>query len=110
MEGKEAALWLLRSIAKGERAEWLKSVVLLVNPIYNADGNEKVNLRNRGRQNGPVGGMGQRANGQNLDLNRDCTKLEIVRGAVARDADDALRPPRRHRPAHDRRQRRTAST
>ncbi len=76
VEGKEAALWLLRSIAKGERAEWLKSVVLLVNPIYNADGNEKVNLRNRGRQNGPVGGMGQRANGQNLDLNRDCTKLE----------------------------------
>jgi hypothetical protein len=76
VEGKEAALWLLRSVAKGERAEWLKSVVLLVNPIYNADGNEKVNLRNRGRQNGPVGGMGQRANGQNLDLNRDCTKLE----------------------------------
>jgi hypothetical protein len=76
VEGKEATLWLLRSIARGERAEWLKSVVLLVNPIYNADGNEKVNLRNRGRQNGPVGGMGQRANGQNLDLNRDCTKLE----------------------------------
>ena len=76
VEGKEAALWLLRSIARGERAAWLDSVVLLVNPIYNADGNEKVNLRNRGRQNGPVGGMGQRANAQNLDLNRDCTKLE----------------------------------
>jgi hypothetical protein len=76
VEGKEAALWLLRSIAHGERAEWLKSLVLLVNPIYNADGNERVNLRNRGRQNGPIGGMGQRANAQNLDLNRDCTKLE----------------------------------
>ena len=76
VEGKEATLWLLRSIARGERAEWLKSVVLLINPIYNADGNEKVNLRNRGRQNGPIGGMGQRANAQNLDLNRDCTKLE----------------------------------
>ena len=76
VEGKEAALWLLRSIARGERAGWLKSVVLLVNPIYNADGNEKANVRNRGRQLGPVGGMGQRSNGQNLDLNRDCTKLE----------------------------------
>jgi hypothetical protein len=76
VEGKEATLWLLRSIARGERAEWLKSVVLLINPIYNADGNERVNLRNRGRQNGPIGGMGQRANAQNLDLNRDCTKLE----------------------------------
>ncbi len=76
VEGKEAMLWMLRSIAKGERAEWFKSVVLLVNPIYNADGNERVNVANRGTQNGPIGGMGQRANAQDLDLNRDCTKLE----------------------------------
>ena len=33
VEGKEAALWLLRSIAKGERAAWLPHVVLLINPI-----------------------------------------------------------------------------
>lgn len=76
VEGKEALLWLLRSIARGERAAWLDSVVLLINPIYNADGNERVNLRNRGRQNGPVAGMGQRHNAQDFDLNRDCTKLE----------------------------------
>jgi hypothetical protein len=76
VEGKEALQWLLRSVAKGERAAWLNSVVLLINPIYNADGNERVNLRNRGRQNGPVGGMGQRHNAQDFDLNRDCTKLE----------------------------------
>ena len=76
VEGKEALLWLMRSIAKGERAAWLNSVVLLINPVYNADGNERVNLRNRGRQNGPVGGMGQRHNAQDFDLNRDCTKLE----------------------------------
>jgi hypothetical protein len=76
VEGKEALLWLLRSIAKGERAGWLNSVVLLINPIYNADGNERVNVRNRGRQNGPAGGMGQRHNAQDFDLNRDCTKLE----------------------------------
>ncbi len=76
VEGKEALLWLLRSIARGERADWLKSVVLLIGPIYNADGNERVSVANRGSQNGPIGGMGQRANAQNLDLNRDCTKLE----------------------------------
>jgi len=76
VEGKEAALWLLRSIAKGERAAWLQNVVLLINPIYNADGNERVSVRNRGSQFGPVGGMGQRANAQDLDLNRDNTKLE----------------------------------
>jgi hypothetical protein len=80
VEGKEALLWLLRSVAAGERDAWLKSVVLLINPIYNADGNEKVNLMNRGSQWGPIGGMGQRYNGQNLDLNRDCTKLETSEG------------------------------
>jgi hypothetical protein len=76
VEGKEAALWLLRSIARGERAAWLQNVVLLINPIYNADGNERVSVRNRGSQFGPVGGMGQRANAQDLDLNRDNTKME----------------------------------
>ncbi|MEK7240951.1 MAG: M14 family metallopeptidase [Gemmatimonadota bacterium] len=76
VEGKEAALWLLRSLARGERASWLKDVVLLIAPIYNADGNERVNVRNRGAQHGPVGGMGQRHNAQDLDLNRDGTKLE----------------------------------
>ena len=78
VEGKEAALWLLRSIAKGERNAWFQHVVLLVNPIYNADGNERVSVRNRGSQFGPIGGMGQRANAENLDLNRDNTKLETA--------------------------------
>ena len=78
VEGKEACLWLLRSIVKGERAGWLQHVVLLVNPIYNADGNERVSVRNRGSQFGPIGGMGQRANAENLDLNRDNTKLETA--------------------------------
>jgi hypothetical protein len=76
VEGKEALLWLLRSIAKGERAEWLKTTVLLINPIYNADGNERVNVTNRGSQAGPVGGMGTRENALGFDLNRDGTKLE----------------------------------
>ena len=78
VEGKEALLALLRSIAKGERNEWLKTTVLLINPIYNADGNERVNVSNRGSQAGPVGGMGQRENAQGFDLNRDGTKLETA--------------------------------
>src|SRR5437870_6981771 len=40
VEGKEAALVLLRDLAAGRHARWLDSVVLLVAPIYNADGNE----------------------------------------------------------------------
>jgi hypothetical protein len=78
VEGKEALLWLLRSIAKGERNAWLKNTVLLINPIYNADGNERVNVTNRGSQAGPVGGMGTRENAQGFDLNRDGTKLETA--------------------------------
>lgn len=76
VEGKEALLILLRRIASGEYAAWSDSLVLLVAPIYNADGNERVTLTNRPRQHGPVGGMGQRPNAQGLDLNRDHTKLD----------------------------------
>jgi hypothetical protein len=76
VEGKEALQMLLRRLSRGEHAAWADSLVLLVAPIYNADGNERVTLTNRPNQLGPVGGMGQRPNAQGLDLNRDHTKLE----------------------------------
>jgi hypothetical protein len=76
VEGKEAAQELLRAIASGEHAAWGDSLVLLVAPIYNADGNERIRLDNRPDQLGPVGGMGQRPNAQGFDLNRDHMKLE----------------------------------
>ena len=75
VEGKEAMLVLLRDLANGAHGEWADSLVLLVAPIYNADGNERVSLTNRPLQLGPVGGMGQRPNAQGLDLNRDMMKL-----------------------------------
>ncbi|UCD24817.1 MAG: M14 family metallopeptidase [Gemmatimonadota bacterium] len=74
--GKEAMQVLLRDLANGDHAAWLDSLVLLIAPIYNADGNERVRLTNRGRQHGPLGGMGQRANAQGLDLNRDHMKID----------------------------------
>lgn len=76
VEGKEALLRLVRDLVNGRHAEWADSLVLLVAPIYNADGNERVSLVNRPHQHGPVGGMGQRPNAQGLDLNRDHTKLD----------------------------------
>jgi hypothetical protein len=76
VEGKEAALALVRDIAAGGHAEWLQSMVLLVNPIYNADGNERVTLTSRGFQHGPVGGQGTRPNAQGLNINRDNMKIE----------------------------------
>jgi hypothetical protein len=75
VEGKESLLMLLRDIAQGHHHQLLDSLVLLVAPIYNADGNERVRLTNRPAQHGPVGGMGQRPNAQDFDLNRDHMKL-----------------------------------
>jgi hypothetical protein len=74
--GKEALLILLRELSQGRHSQWADSLVLLVAPLYNADGNERVSLLNRSRQHGPLGGMGQRANAQELDLNRDHLKLD----------------------------------
>ena len=80
VEGKESAQMLLRELAQGRHDDWLKSMVLLIAPIYNADGNERVALDNRGRQHGPLGGQGQRPNAQGLDLNRDHMKLDSPEG------------------------------
>jgi len=74
--GKEALLMLLRDYARGDYPRWTDDLVLIVAPIYNADGNERIDLRNRPRQHGPLGGMGQRPNAQGLDLNRDHMKLD----------------------------------
>src|SRR5215470_16679023 len=76
VEGKESMQMLIRDIAMGNHAPWLDSMVLLIAPIYNADGNERVSLTNRGPQHGPIGGMGTRANAQGLNINRDDMKLE----------------------------------
>ena len=70
--GKEAALTLLRDLAEAPRG--LDSLVLLVAPVYNADGNDAIAFGNRPLQLGPVGGMGQRLNAAGLDLNRDLMK------------------------------------
>jgi len=76
VEGKEAAQHLARRLLTGDLRPLLKKVIILVAPIYNADGNERICLTNRVPQNGPIGGVGVRENGQGLDLNRDFIKLE----------------------------------
>jgi hypothetical protein len=84
VEGKEAAQMLARDIVLGRTANYLDKLVILIAPIFNADGNEKIDTRNRSNQVGPEQGVGIRYNGQNLDLNRDGVKLESpeVRGLV----------------------------
>ncbi len=73
--GKEAGLMLARELASGEAA-LLDQINVLIAPIYNPDGNERMSKDNRPGQVGPENGMGQRHNAQDLDLNRDHMKLE----------------------------------
>ncbi len=77
VEGKEAVLMLLRELSRKPSDPLLDRIVLLVTPIYNIDGNDKLGplSRNRPSQDGPDP-VGERANGAGLDLNRDCMKAE----------------------------------
>jgi hypothetical protein len=84
VEGKEASLMVARDIVLKEKPLFLDKLVILIAPIFNADGNEKISPTNRRNQVGPEKGVGVRYNGQNLDLNRDGIKLESpeVQGLV----------------------------
>lgn len=76
VEGKEASLILLRELARGRHADLLKRIHIFVMPLYNADGNDAIDPKNRISQNGPVAGVGLRTNTEGLDLNRDFIKAE----------------------------------
>jgi hypothetical protein len=76
VEGKEALQHLARRLTLGDLRPLVDKLVFLFAPIYNADGNERIELLSRPRQNGPIAGVGIRANAQGFDLNRDYTKLE----------------------------------
>ncbi len=85
IEGKEALLALLRDLLADPKPNVLDSIVLVAVPIYNPDGNDRLGPqeKNRGEQHGPAS-IGERANGQGLDLNRDYVKAEApeTRGAL----------------------------
>jgi len=76
VEGKEASLMLARDILLHKKPAVLDKLVVLIAPIFNADGNEKISTTSRPQQDGPENGVGVRPNGLNLDLNRDAMKLE----------------------------------
>ncbi len=74
IDGKDAAMMLIRDIVT-EKAELIKKVNLLVVPILNVEGHERISIYNRMNQRGP-NNMGWRTNGKNLNLNRDYIKVE----------------------------------
>lgn len=86
VEGKEVTQMILRDVAFGSLRPLLDSVVLLVVPIYNPDGNDAWadGAVNRPGQNGPAV-VGQNSTGLGLNLNRDYVKMEApeTRGAAA---------------------------
>lgn len=75
IDGKDAGMMLLRDIAFGTKKQLLDKVNFLFIPILNVDGHERSSSFNRPNQRGPQN-MGWRTNAQNLNLNRDYTKID----------------------------------
>jgi hypothetical protein len=76
MDGEDSCLALLRDMAITKtQARLLEHVVVVIIPIYNADGHERFGPYNRINQNGPEE-MGWRVNATNLNLNRDYVKAD----------------------------------
>ena len=103
VDAKEALLMLAREIATQPHPALLKNLVLLIAPIFNADGNERFSRTNRPGQVGPEEGMGVRANAQGFDLNRDFIKLESPEVRALVRVHQPVGSGRGHRRPHHRR-------
>lgn len=76
VEGKEASLALVRDLLDQKHPDWLSSIVLVVVPLFNPDGNDALDPANRrldlkklAGQPGPV--VGTRTQSHGINLNRD---------------------------------------
>ncbi|MBK7868427.1 MAG: hypothetical protein IPJ75_16370 [Ignavibacteriales bacterium] len=76
IEGKDASMMLLRDILITREKEYLlENLSILVVPVLNVDGHERMSHFNRPNQNGPLK-QGWRTNALNLNLNRDFMKAD----------------------------------
>lgn len=75
IDGKDAGLMLLRDIVHGDKKQLLAQADLLFIPILSVDAHERRSSTNRMNQRGPAV-QGWRNTAQNLNLNRDYTKLD----------------------------------
>ncbi len=85
VEGKEAMQALMREMALGPLRPLLDQLTLVVVPIFNPDGNDRISIENRKLDlqalEGQIpvpGGVGTRNTGEGWNLNRDYMKLEAV--------------------------------
>lgn len=76
IEGKDACMLLLREILiTKEKEQLIDFANIIVIPIFNVDGHERISKYNRINQNGPEE-MGWRTTAQNYNLNRDFVKAD----------------------------------
>lgn len=78
VEGKEALMMLMREILLGDKNYLLDNQILLFAPIYNTDGNDKMEKGRRSSQEDSPLEVGTRENSKGLDLNRDGIKMEAL--------------------------------
>jgi len=84
VEGKEAALMLMRDILDGTHAHLIERLTLVVVPLFNPDGNDAIDAANRkldlarlDGQRGPEK-VGTRVNKSGINLNRDYMRQEAA--------------------------------
>jgi hypothetical protein len=85
VEGKEASLMLARDLLAGPLGGLLEHMVLLIVPLFNPDGNDRIDPANRRLdldhfegQLGPDSGVGTRVNAAGINLNRDYLRQEAL--------------------------------
>src|SRR5919202_3814748 len=85
VEGKEASLMLARDLLSGLDGDLLDRMVLLIVPLFNPDGNDRISPENRRLnlaalegQLGPDSGVGTRTTAAGINLNRDYMRQQAL--------------------------------
>lgn len=85
VEGKEASMMLVRDLLVGKHEGLLDGITLVIAPLFNPDGNDRIDPKNRvldlakhTGQLGPASGVGTRTNAAGINLNRDYLRQQAL--------------------------------